>query len=296
VRGCLFNMRENWKQYLLDMKNRGSAMSLLSRIMASWMAGSVRGCFFNMRENFRSEMLVIKCNNETATQLSSLLRVIALFESFVKQSMARCVARWQVRHTHDYLGLQAAAYHLSVKVSEDQKFNAENTSPDATNTILAPPTHITLARSVVVEHIYSRWDASPTKFPKKLHEGKTAVPLTIDWNEAVMTLRKVALLEDIFREKIQSDEMFEEVAMSGMKFLNMLIESWEPLYAEGDFDGFDDIDRPHTHMFNFKSEGAFFFMDVKRLRQLRDDLRAGRIQSDMSVLESHTDEDDEEED
>ena len=37
----------------------------------------------------------------------------------------------------------------------------------------------------------ARWDASPTKFPKKLHEGKTAVPLTIDWNEAVMTLRKV---------------------------------------------------------------------------------------------------------
>lgn len=101
----------------------------------------------------------------------------------------------------------------------------------------------------------------------------------------------MALLEDIFREKMQSDAMFEEVAMSGMKFLNMLIESWEPLYAEDD-ELDEDVDRSHTSMFNFKTDGAFFFLDAARLRQLRDQLRDGRHQSDLDVLHSYTEEED----
>ena len=123
-------------------------------------------------------------------------------------------------------------------------------------------------------------------------KSPTDQPLSMDWNEASHTLRKVALLEDVFREKMESDSMFEEVAMSGMKFLHKLIESWEPLYAEDPEDALGEMQGEHQrdHMFNFKSEGAFFFLDAARLRQLRDRLRNGRHESDVSVLNSYADE------
>ena len=44
VRGCFFNIKENSKA-----NKRG--MRLLAKIMSSWMAGSVRGCFFNIKQN-----------------------------------------------------------------------------------------------------------------------------------------------------------------------------------------------------------------------------------------------------
>ena len=100
---------------------------------------------------------------------------------------------------------------------------------------------------------------------------------------------QISLLQDIMRDKMESDDLLMDSAMSGIKFVHRLIASWE---------GIDMVSTEEDNLdaFSFKAEGALFFLNGERLRELRDQLRIRRRGSDMNCIRNLMEEEPEEQD
>ena len=179
-----------------------------------------------------------------------------------------------MRNEIEFLGYQASQYKVSAMLRQDD--------PIVDPEWIASASQISLARAVAVNHIYGLWRDDETNIPADAR---------IDWAQVLATLKKVALLEELLREKAESDALFLDEAMSGMAFMRRMIDGWERQHPDPEDGEFDD-EAEDALVFNSKMEGAFFFLDGIKLRQLRDRLRKGRKQSDLRVLQTVVDSDD----
>lgn len=205
--------------------------------------------------------------------MGALVKLAGLFQQAASVATAACVARWRIRCEIGFLGFQSSHYKVSAMLCDEEEAGEDPKWIESAS-------RISLARAVVVHHLYSLW------------RDETNIPIDarVDWGQVLNTLKKVALLEELLREKAESDSLFLDEAMSGMAFMRCMIDGWETQHADPE----EDLDEAAESalVFNSKMEGAFFFLDATKLRQLRNRLRQDRKQSDLRVLQEVVDSDD----
>lgn len=266
-----------------------------------WLQGTARECWRRMKQKWQDKTLAAKLTYRLLVQrvhlqlrqhvqsfhsnyvccvlvelqlriLSGAMRCCEVMYRQQKKICANCVARWRMRRDYDSLGFQSSAYQLSVLVQDEASESLPEFQEDH-QALLHDAARITLARSVVVQHLFKRWDQAETE---ELGKGSA-----LSWAAVVEILRKISLLEDIMREKMASDDQFLELSMSGIKFIHRLIASWEGASFLN-----SDEDQARFDQFSTQATSSLFFLDSTRLRILQDTLWNGRRESDLAIIDT----------
>jgi len=203
---------------------------------------------------------------ELGDRIGGLLLLASFFHLATTAAKASCLARWKLRRDIDFLGYQASHYKLSAMLREED--------PEADPEWVESAAKISLGRAVVVHHLYSLWR----------DEANIPLDARIEWSQVLDNLKKISLLEDLLREKAESDGLFLDEAMSGMAFMRCMIDGWEAQHPDAEDDEHEEA-AEDALVFSSRMEGAFFFLDAAKLRQIRNRLREGRKQSDLRVLQ-----------